>query len=511
MDPLDGRYTQNTAYQPQHDGTFWILSDADGWGAALDDPVYHIWSACDGRPTARVINALTEEANLSPAFIESTLKVLARAGMLNPSQPLDPFARPRPVEISELPSLPLVSIIILASRQARVHLETCLPSVLAQTYPNLEIILVDNQTTDDSAAFTEINFPSVKVLPTPDPLGFGGANNYAMKRAQGKFFFLVNEDTEMEPDCIAECVRKMLQSENVAIVAPKMKLFYMRPFINSMGNSIHPNGHSHDNFIGYLDAGQFDDTGQVFAVCFGAAMLRRSVVEQIGYLDEKYFVYYDDVDCSLRARLCGYDLVAAPQAVVYHKFNATVNTMASTFKLDLIVRNRLRFIWKNLDFRRAREFARIYQEQDRRNVAQAKEEGMEEVLETYRTSKRAWRRSWPELALARWRTRGLRTSSFSDDAMFALTDGLPRPAMYGRYPVIFAPAIRGHYMNVEAFRPDSPPAPEDLAVNFTAAADANLSIGQKVRRTWREKGAFGLVRETGQYLCWRWFTSNPGI
>jgi GT2 family glycosyltransferase len=510
MDPLDRLYTQNAAYHPEHDGTFWILSDADDWGVALDDATYRVWSACDGRPTAQVIDALTEETNLSPAFIESTLKVLARAGMLNPSQPLAPLPRPRPVKISELPDLPLVSIIILASRQARVHLESCLPSVLAQTYPNLEIILVDNQTTDDSTSFTEQNFPSVNVLPTPEPLGFGGANNYAMKRAKGDFFFLVNEDTEMEPDCIAECVHKMLQSQNVAIVAPKMKLFYMRSFINSMGNSIHPNGHSHDNFIGYLDAGQFDDTDQVFAACFGAAMLRRSVVEQIGYLDEAYFVYYDDVDWSIRARLAGYDLVAAPQAIVYHKFNATVNTMASTFKLDLIVRNRLRFIWKNLDFRRARELTRIYQDHDRLTVARAKDKGLDEVLETYRESKRKWRRSWPKLALARWRTRGLRTPDFSDDAMFALAEGLPRPAMHGRYPVIFAPAIRGHYMDVEAFKPNSPPAPEDLTVKPIEIAATTPSIGQKVRRALREKGALGLVKETGQYLRWRWFTGNPG-
>jgi GT2 family glycosyltransferase len=511
MDPLDRCHRQNRDYQPRHDGTFWILEDPDGWGVALDGPVYRIWSAFDGRPSDQVIAAVVEEIGVSAAFTESTVKVLTRAGMLLPSQPLEPLARPQAADLSKLSSFPLVSIIILASRQARVHLETCLPSLAAQVYPNLEIILVDNQTTDDSATFTEQNFPQVKVIPTPEPMGFGGANNYAMKRAQGDLLFLVNEDTEMEPCCIGECVRIMTRSDNIAIVAPKMKLFYVRSFINSMGNSIQRSGHSHDNFIGYLDVGQFDDTDQVFAACFGAAMLRRSVVEQIGYLDEKYFVYYDDVDWSLRARLAGYEVVAAPEAVVFHKFNATVNTMASTFKLGLIVRNRLRFIWKNLDFGRARELTRIYQEDDRRTIAWAKEEGMDEVVKTYRESKRIWRRSLPELAFARWKTRRLRGPSFSDDAMFALAKDLPQPAMYGRYPAIFAGAIRGHYMRLERFKPDSPPAPEDLAAVATAPAADVPSLEEKVRRTLQEKGVLGLVKEVGQYLRWRWFTSNPGI
>jgi GT2 family glycosyltransferase len=508
MDPLDHSYTRNTAYRPQHDGTFWILSDVDGWGLALDEPVYRIWSAFDGRPTGQVIAALTAETGLSAAFVESTAKVLARAGMLVPSRPLDSMTHTPSTGLPESGSLPLVSIIILASRRARVHLETCLPAVLAQTYPNLEIILVDNQTTDDSVPFTEQSFPQVKVISTPEPLGFGGANNLAMRQAEGAFFFLVNEDTEMEPDCIAECVRVMTRSDRIAIVAPKMKLFYMRSFFNSMGNSVLPDGHATDNFIGYLDVGQFDEIDQVFTACFGAAMLRRSVVEQIGYMDEDYFVYYDDTDWSFRARLRGYDVVAAPKAIVYHKFNATVNTMASTFRLRLVVYNRLRFVWKNFDLERAWRFTRVYREEDRRNVAWAKDKGMHDVVKTYRQSRWRWIRSLPGLAIARWRTRRPRHPSFTDDAAFALTEGVPRHAMYGRYPVIFTPIIREHYMRLEIFKPDSPPAPEDLAPAARRTAADMPSLRQKVRRALQEKGVSGLVRETWRYLRWRFILSQ---
>jgi GT2 family glycosyltransferase len=508
VDPLDRLYRQNKTYHSQDGDLFWILGDADGWGVAFDDPVYRVWSAFDGRPTDQVIAALTAETEMSAAFVEATAKVLARAGMLIPSRPLDPLPRVPSTDLAGFASFPLVSIIILASRQARVHLETCLPSVLAQTYPNLEIILVDNQTTDDSVAFTEQNFSQVNVISTPEPLGFGGANNCAMKRARGEFFFLVNEDTEMEPDCIAECVRVMIRSDKIAVVAPKMRLFYERAFLNSMGNSIQPDGHAYDNFIGYLDVGQFDETEQVFTACFGASLLRRSVVEQIGYMDEDYFVYYDDTDWSFRARLCGYDVVAAPQAVVYHKFNVTVDTLASTFRVKLVVHNRLRFVWKNLDFERAWRFTLAYREDVRRNIAGAKMNGWHDVVKTYRKAWRRWFRSVPQLAIVRWQTRRLRRPPFSDDAAFALADAIPRPTMHGRYPVISAPVIREHYMRLEIFKPDSPPAPEDLVPIVRQTVADVPSLGQKVGQALREKGVSGLIKETGQYLYWRFILSQ---
>ncbi len=501
-DQLDNLYKQNSDYSAKHDGTFWILSDANGWGLACDEPVYRVWKAFDGRPTDQVIDTLSTKIGVSAAFIESTAKVLTRAGMLIPSMSLPSIAHVPSTDLSQLESLPLVSVIILASRQARGHLEACLPSVIAQTYPNLEIILVDNQTTDDSVEFTKENFPQVKIISTPPGLGFGGANNYAMKRAKGDFFFLVNEDTEMEPDCMAECVKVMARSDKIAIAAAKMKLFYMRAFINSLGNSTHSNGKSHDNFIGYLDVGQFDDTDHVFTACFGAAMLRRSVVEEIGYMDERYFVYFDDVDWAFRARIHGYDVVAAPRAIVYHKFNATVDTLGSMFKLGLTIHNRLRFAWKNFDINRAWQFMQLYRDEDRRVMVWAKERDMYDVIKTYRETRRKWLLSLPEIALSRWRTRRSRHPDFSDDAVFALADSIPRPVMYGRYPVIIAPVVRDHYMKLEIFKPHSPPAPKDLIPSFAPETADVLSLADKARMALKEKGIGGLLKEIRNYVRW---------
>lgn len=502
-DPLDACYRKTDEYQPRHDGNLWLLEDAEGWGLACDEWAYRTWAGFDGRPTQEVVSSVSSETGASAAVLESIAKVLARAGMLIPSQPLPPLPKAPASDISDLAPFPLVSLIILASRQARGHLETCLPSVRNQTYPNLEIILADNQTTDDSAEFTRQHFPEVRILSIPGRKGFGGANNYAMKQARGEFFLMINEDTEMDPDCVAECVRVMLRSDQIAAVAPKMKLFYMRDFINSMGNSTHPNGQSHDNFIGYLDVGQFDDKDEVFTACFGAAMVRREAIEKIGYMDEKYFVYYDDVDWSYRARIYGYGVVTAPRAIIYHKFNATVSTLASTFKLGLIVHNRLRFAWRNFDFRRARQFLWMYLGEDVGNFFWALSKKQYDVARTYAKARLQWLLSWPEATYRRWQTRRACHPDFSDDAAFALIDQVPTPSMYGRYPAILVSFVRAHYMQLERFKPESPPAAEDLVPALGPMTAPSSHLAEKAWQTLKTRGMSGLVKETQNYLRWR--------
>jgi GT2 family glycosyltransferase len=500
MDPLDPLYGQAPRYQARRGDIFWILSDTERRGVAVDETVYRIWEAFDGRPTDRVIAALRSEAGFSPCLVESTAKVLARAGLLVPSQPLVSLDRPPARAPSTSRSFPLVSVIVVAGRQARVHLETCLPSVLAQTYPSLEVIVVDNHTTDDSVAFITGSYPQIELIRSSEPLGFGAANNLAMEWAHGEFFFLLNDDTEVEPDCIAECVRTMARSGRTAVVVPKMKLFYLRDFINSMGTSVHANGESYDNFTGYLDVGQFDDTDQVFTACFGAALLRRAVVEQIGYIDEDYLFYYEDSDWSFRARLAGYDIVAASRATVYHKFNATISTLPSAFKAKLVAHNRLRFVWKSFSLARAVKYTWLYREEDCRKVALAEKRGRREIAEAYRQGWRGWLRSLPGLALARRRTRRLRQPSFSEDAIFHLAEAMPPPAMYGPHPVISVPHIRNHYMRLEMFKPRSPSSADDLAGVSAPAAVASPPPLEVARRALRKEGIPGLLKQAWRYV-----------
>jgi GT2 family glycosyltransferase len=502
MDQLDRCYKQNPAYQAEYDGRYWLLRGSGGPGVACDFTVHTIWTAFENNTTEQAVAAVCAETGISPAFVESTAKVLARAGLLVPSQSLPPLEDAPAKQLPDLAPFPIVTVIVLAGPQARAHVEICLNSLIAQTYPEIEIILVDNQTSDGTVEFVQQQIPQIRVLSTPRALGFSAANNLAIRQASGEFVFLLNDDTEMEPDCITECVRVMSRSDMIAAVAPRMKLFQMRSFLNSIGNSLYPDGRSCDNFVGYLDVGQFDETEQVFSACFGAAMLRRSAIKTVGFLDETYHFYLEDIDWSYRARLCGYDIVAAPRAVVYHKFNATMSDLPSTFKLGLIVRNRMRFIWKNLDARRAWRFMRIYGAEDVRTVLWAAGKGRNDIALAHWRSWWQWVRMLPGLAAARWRIRRSRHPAFSDDAAFALVDDVPRPLMYGPYPVLFTPAIRNHYMMLERFRPASKEMTPDMAEEPIPSVDAPMLV-QKARAALRDRGLRGLLEDSWQYLRWR--------
>jgi GT2 family glycosyltransferase len=502
-DLLDPLYRQNAEFQPEQHDKYWLLGNAEGGGVVCDASAYHIWSAFDGRPTDEVIRAASAETGTPAAFVESTAKVLARAGLLIPSRPLPSRIHALSTGPVGLGSPPLVSVIILAGPQALAHLEICLSSVMGQTYPNLEVILFDNQRKDDLAEFIEQSFPQVIVISADEPLGFDAANNLAMKQAQGEFFFLLNDDTEMDADCVAECMSVITRSDRTAVVVPKMKLFFMRSFLNSIGNSLYPNGQSCDNFVGYLDTGQFDDTDQVFSACFGAALLRSSVVEEIGYLDEAYSFYFEDTDWSYRARISGYDVVAAPRAIVYHKFNASMDELPSTFKLGLVARNRMRFIWKNLNLGRALRFTRIYVTETLRHIGWATDKGMADIMRTYGQGWWQWLRSLPDLAIARRQTRRLRHPTFRDDAVFALVDTVPRPMLYGRYPLICATVIREHYMQLEMFRPESPLKVEESSPIVMPPPADIATLLRKAKQALNENGLAGLMKETGRYLYWR--------
>lgn len=448
-DPLAPLYTAHPDYRAEHDGRFWLVRNVDESGLACGEQIYRIWSSFDGRPTEQVISDLGTGRNIPADLVEAAVRVLARAGLLLPSEPLPAPDRAPIPDLGAWEPLPLVSIIVLAGPRARVHLETCLPSIALQAYPNLEVILVDNQTVDDSIDFVRENYPRVQVLSTGRALGFDAANNLAIRQARGDFILLLNDDTELEHDCVGQCMKVMLQSERTACVVPKMRLFYTRPFLNSIGNSMYPSGQACDNFIGYLDVGQFDGVEQVFSACFGAAVLRRSVVDEIGAMDERYSFYFEDMDWSYRARIRGYEIAAAPHAIVYHKFSATMDTLDSAFKTGLVARNRLRFIWKNLDLGRAWQLTRTYLAESIRHVTWAAKQGKAGIAGTYLRSWGQWFVSWPGLLLARRRIRGRRAPSFSDNEAFALVGMIPQPAMYGRYPVLTASLIREHYMQLE--------------------------------------------------------------
>jgi len=250
-----------------------------------------------------------------------------------------------------LESSPLVSVII-PNYNGRHHLKNCFPSIVGQSYRNLELVLVDNGSTDGSVEFAKTAFSRGKFVCNTRNLGFAAAVNQGLRASSGMYVLILNNDTVLEPDFVQVLVDTMRKwkerrGSNVIGLAPKMQ-FSGRPIIDSIGNAINPDGSAFNVGIGQVDLGQFDMPMRVFGLCFAAAFIERFAFDRVGFLDESYFAYYEDVDWCYRANVFGFEFYSAPRALVHHHHSGSARTlMTSDQKYYLIHRNFLRTVIKN--------------------------------------------------------------------------------------------------------------------------------------------------------------------
>lgn len=217
---------------------------------------------------------------------------------------------------------PLLSIIIPHYNGAH-HLTPCFTALRMQTYPHLEVILVDNGSVDDSLALTRRDFPEVKIIELGRNLGLTGAINRGMEQAAGEVLVPLNNDTEVAPQWAQALVDRLDAFPDAGIAASKMLLFTERNKIHSAGDGFGSDGIPINRGVWQPDSGQFDADTYIFGGCGGAVAYRREMLDDIGPFDEDLFMYMEDVDLNWRAQLAGYRVVFAPQAVVYHHLSAT--------------------------------------------------------------------------------------------------------------------------------------------------------------------------------------------
>jgi GT2 family glycosyltransferase len=239
---------------------------------------------------------------------------------------------------------PAVSVVI-ANWNGRPHLERCLPALEAQTLDSLEVIVVDNGSTDGSVEMLRSRFPAVRVIAHPVNTGFAAANNSGILASSAPFIATLNNDTEPSADWLERLLAPALADPSVGMVASKM-LFADRPgTINSAGIALDLAGIAWDRLGGEPDR-QDDRVVEVFGPCAGAALYRRSMLDQVGLFDEEFFAYLEDVDLAWRARLAGWRCLYAPGASVLHVHSAT-GVEGSPFKSYHLGRNKLWTIAKN--------------------------------------------------------------------------------------------------------------------------------------------------------------------
>lgn len=239
---------------------------------------------------------------------------------------------------------PLLSVIIPHYNGAH-HLPPCFKALRAQTYPRLEIILVDDGSTDESVALTRRDFPEVKIIQLGQNMGFIKAINRGIAQAAGQIIAPLNNDTQVAPGWAQALVEAMQAHPEAGIVASKILLFDRRDVFHSAGDGFGTDGLPINRGVWQKDEGQFDRDTYIFGGCGGAVAYRREMLADIGLFDEDLFMYLEDVDLNWRAQLAGYRAVFAPRAIVYHRLSATGGGALASFYTG---RNTIFVLAKNL-------------------------------------------------------------------------------------------------------------------------------------------------------------------
>jgi GT2 family glycosyltransferase len=218
--------------------------------------------------------------------------------------------------------MPEISVIIV-NWNGKQFLEECLCAMRRQTFRDFEAILVDNGSADGSVEYVRTQFPEVQVLALPQNLGFTGGNIAGYGQARGNIVVLLNNDTEAHPRWLEEIYQASQTYPDAGSFASKMMYFDDRSRVENCGFDLGTAGATVDLGRDQPDGPAWTQPRKVFGGCGGAVAYRRAMLENIGFLDQEFFMTYEDADLSFRAQLRGYGCVYIPGAIVYHRYRAT--------------------------------------------------------------------------------------------------------------------------------------------------------------------------------------------
>jgi GT2 family glycosyltransferase len=248
---------------------------------------------------------------------------------------------------AKMRNYPKVSIIVLTFNGLEV-LKISIPAVLKTNYPDFEVIVMENGSSDGSFSFLSKMYPNVSVIALKNNKGIDIPYNLGVSAAHGSLVAFLNNDMEVDPNWLLPLVKAMEFDERVACCDSKYLNYYERDKIDSSGGFIDNYGNTVNSGVGEIDKGQFNNTREVF---HGSALFRKDLFMKVGGFDESYFVYYDETDICWRLHRFGYKILSVPESIIYHMGAYTISNKTSHKKAKLIVfhfyKNRLRTVIKN--------------------------------------------------------------------------------------------------------------------------------------------------------------------
>ncbi len=247
---------------------------------------------------------------------------------------------------------PLVSVVIPHWNGVEV-LSECLESLSETKYPNMEIIVVDNASTDGSPDWVSLNFPQVKLIENDQNYGYAGWCNRGAKTAEGEYLVFLNNDTIQDHHWLAGLVDFMNLNSNVAAVQPKILDFFERTkfdYAGGAGGWLDILGFPFARGRVFLeqerDNGQYDKMRPIFWASGTAIMVRKSDFETAGGFDEIFFAHQEEIDLCWKFHLMGKEIWAIPNSTIYHK-NAVTLPMFTRMKQYLNHRNSYLMVLSN--------------------------------------------------------------------------------------------------------------------------------------------------------------------
>ena len=212
-----------------------------------------------------------------------------------------------------------------------------------------EVIIIDNGSGDASLDYLKnstFNFPLV-LIENEENLGFAPAVNQGIRKAKNDLIFSINNDTEIKKGSIKALADLIDSADDIFSVQAKMLQYDNKELIDDVGDEYNllawtkKTGENHPS-------SEYVEVKDIFSSCAGAAMYRKSILDEIGLFDENFFAYMEDVDLAIRSRIQGYRNLLCPDAVVYHIGSATSGSRYNEFKVKLAARNNVWVVYKNL-------------------------------------------------------------------------------------------------------------------------------------------------------------------
>ena len=236
--------------------------------------------------------------------------------------------------------------VIIPNYNGKHFLEECFQSLKSQNC-QFEVIIIDNASQDGSADYIRENYPEFKLIENTANLGFAAAVNQGIKASNSDYIFLLNNDVYLETDTISNLIKCIKTDEKIYAVSSKMIQYHDRTKMDDAGDEYTILGWT--KRVGYGKSPEkYTVEREIFSACAAASLYRRSILDEIGYLDENFFAYLEDVDLSYRARIHGYKCRYCPEAVVYHVGSQTSGSKYNEFKTRLSARNNVYVPYKNM-------------------------------------------------------------------------------------------------------------------------------------------------------------------